>query len=103
LGEIFSNEARFSYTISTCKISRTYLKDDRRKLLKDFKNDITAELMKRNKAGQLAGIQAIVDKFKRDSENPENTYLAFRRFAIRHNWLRELIKEQLLNPVHPSA
>ena len=95
LGEVFSNEGRFAYTITTCQISRKYLNDDRRKLLQDFKNDIAAELTKKDKNAQIAGVQAIVDKFKRDAMKPENTYLGFRRFAIRQDWLREIIKEKL--------
>ncbi|QEM12952.1 TIGR02646 family protein [Mucilaginibacter rubeus] len=94
-GAIESNEIRFKYTIEKCKISRTYLKDERRKLLNDFKDDIAAELLKPNKAGQIAGIGALVDKFKRDSKKMTNPYIAFRRYAIRHNWLKEIIKELL--------
>ena len=94
-GAIESTDVRFAYTIEKCKISRTYLRDERRKLLNDFKEDISAELLKPNKAGQLSGIQAIVDKFKRDSEKLDNSYIAFRRYAIKHNWLRQIIKELL--------
>lgn len=94
-GAIESTDVRFVYTIEKCKISRTYLRDERRKLLNDFKDDISAELLKPNKAGQLSGIQAIVDKFKRDSEKLDNSYIAFRRYAIKHNWLRQIIKDLL--------
>jgi len=94
-GAIESTDVRFAYTIEKCKISRTYLRDERRKLLNDFKEDIAAELLKPNKAGQLSGIQAIVDKFKRDSEKLDNSYIAFRRYAIKHNWLRQIIKDLL--------
>lgn len=94
-GAVESNNNRFAYTIEKCKISRTYLKDERRKLLNDFKDDIAAELLKKNKQGQLAGIQAIVDKFKRDSKKLDNPFIAFRIYAIKHNWLQQIVKDLL--------
>lgn len=94
-GAIESNDSRFAYTIEKCKISRTYLRDERRKLLNDFKDDIRAEILKATRNGDLGGITAIIDKFKRDASKKENTFLAFRRYAIKHNWLRLIIKELL--------
>lgn len=96
-GAITSNNTRFAYTIEKCKLSRTYLRDERRKLLNDFRDDIAAELLLENKDRRIAGIQALIAKFKRDSEKIDNPFLAYRRFAIKHNWLKIVIKELLQN------
>ena len=75
----------------------------RESALTEDMDEIQKVYMERN--GEIGAVKkkqiGYVDKFKRDADKPENTFLAFRRFAIRHNWLRDFVKEQLLNPVQP--
>ncbi len=97
-GGMRSNDIRFTYTIEKCKISRAYLRDERRKLLNDFKDDIAAELLRNNKEDRIAGIKAILEKFKRDAEKLENPFLAFRRYAIRYKWLQNSLSRLAQNP-----
>lgn len=96
-GSVDSLDPRFTYTIDTCRISRTYLRDERRKLLEDFKDDVSAVLLVNNKQRQIDGIKVLVEKFIRDSNKSNNPFLGFRRYAIRNRWLKEIVKE-LLQP-----
>lgn len=93
LGEISSPDPKFDYTITTCKIDRTYLKDNRRKILEDLRNDLkTAFLMNPTTLEQEAAIKAIVEKFFRDSREIKNEFIAYRKFIIA-NWIAAEIKD----------
>ncbi len=98
-GRIFSDNARFKYTVEKCKLDRTDLNDQRRKLLEDLKNDIRAELVEHNGSidEQKKAISVLVRKFKRGSEDKEKQFLAFRIYALDNDWLNDLIKEVVNN------
>lgn len=91
-GNITSQDANFTYTIETCRIDRTYLKDRRMKIIDEFRRDINIALLE-NKTlpEQRIAIKTIVNKFIIDYKNDENDFLAFRKFAI-ENWLSSEIK-----------
>lgn len=91
-GNISSANPRFDYTITTCRIHRTYLKDNRKKILDDFRRDLKDVFVDNTAtADQETAIQTLVKKFIRDAANPENEFLAFRNYLL-SNWINEEIK-----------
>lgn len=94
-GLIKSDDERFFYTIDKCSIDRTYLNDQRRKLLDDFRRDIESILVENDSIEeQRIAIATVVKKFLRDSKDVKLPFLAFRRYAIQNQWLNDVIKEQ---------
>lgn len=92
-GIIESDDDRFKYTIEKCKIDRTYLNDDRRKILDVFKRDIRSAMLEPDPNTRKVQIKTIVTKFRDDSQDDEFPFLAFRRFAIENGWLNIISKE----------
>lgn len=93
-GNIESDYEDFDYTIKTCKIDRSDLNDQRRRLLDIFREDITSILVENNNLNdQKVAIETIVSKFIRNSKNPQLQFLAFRKFALSKHWLNIIIKE----------
>jgi len=91
-GNIKSEDERVQYTIKTCKLDRTSANDSRKKILDDLKrkhNCKQFEYKFKNDDERNGAIKGLIFAFKEDSENPENDYLAFRRWFIRN--LRYLI------------
>jgi len=92
-GKIFSHNRKFIYTIETCKIDRNPLNDERRALLDIFSRDIRSALLENKKTeDQQTVIKHIVQKFIRDSNDINQSFLGFRRFAIREGWMADIIK-----------
>ncbi|GEM63391.1 hypothetical protein SF1_13730 [Sphingobacterium faecium NBRC 15299] len=93
-GEISSEDKRFKYTISICKVDREILNDWRRGILDRFRENVRDALLNNESiSDQLVALKTNLNNFKSDSENPKLEYLAFRRFAISNNWLNTIIKE----------
>lgn len=92
-GIIESDDERFKYTIEKCKIDRTYLNDERRKILDVFKRDIRSAMLEPDPNTRKIQIKTIVTKFRDDSQDDEFPFLAFRRFAIENGWLSVISKE----------
>jgi len=93
-GKIWSDDERFKYTIKECKIDRDYLNDERRKIINDLKDDLIAEIsLCSTPADQIKAIEPIIRKFVRGSQNKLNTFLAFRNFTIRKDWINDIILE----------
>lgn len=91
-GNITSADAKFTYTINTCRIDRTYLKDRRKKIIDDLRRDLKAAFVDNaTPAQQAVAIRTIVKKFTTDLKDVENEFLAFRRYVIDH-WLPNEIK-----------
>jgi uncharacterized protein (TIGR02646 family) len=92
-GTIYSDDDRFSYTINTCRIDRSYLNDERRKLLDIFERDVRSALVDSDDVqSQKIQIAAIIRKFIQDSQDDDLQFLAFRRFAISSEWLNGITK-----------
>lgn len=92
-GSINSTDTRVIYTIETCKLNRNYLKDLRRKIVNDFRNDITSIMVECNDTEeQLIGLRTLTRKFINDSNNLSNPFTMFRRF-ISNNYVKSIIKE----------
>lgn len=91
-GNVTSADASFTYTINTCRIDRTYLKDRRKKIIDDLRRDLRAAFVDNaTPAEQAVAIKTIVQKFRADWKDVENEFLAFRRYVIDH-WLPNEIK-----------
>jgi uncharacterized protein (TIGR02646 family) len=91
-GNITSDDAKFAYTINTCRIDRTYLKDRRKKIIDDLRRDLRAAFVDNaTPAEQYVAIKTIVTMFTADWKDIENEFLAFRRYVIDH-WLPNEIK-----------
>ena len=91
-GNITSHDAKFTYTINTCRIDRTYLKDRRKKIIDDLRRDLRAAFVDNaTPAEQTVAIRTIITKFMTDWNDTENEFLAFRKFVIDH-WLPNEIK-----------
>lgn len=96
LGKISSTHTNVDYTIETCKLNRTELKDKRKKLINDFREALEAEItLLKNPDDQYNAAKVLFRDFVRKSRNKEEEFLAFRKFHICNNSL-ELIINQLL-------
>lgn len=98
-GAIASLDPRFNYTIQQCKLDRTHLNDERRKLIDVFERDVKSILLQNSgcRNAQKVGIKVLVEKFIRDANDAELPYLAFRRYAIGAHWLNTLVKNNSLS------
>jgi uncharacterized protein (TIGR02646 family) len=93
-GKISSNHKRFKYTIEECRIDRDYLNDQRRKIINDLKEDLIAEISLCSTLNdQNEAIKPVIRKFIREAQNMFSTFLAFRNYAIRENWIKDVIQE----------
>lgn len=94
LGGIKSTNARLQHTIDECKISRDDLCYQRKKILDDFKKDISAALLENadDHEKQKAEIEVYISQFLRRTKSSEESFLAFRNYAINNNWLGQIIK-----------
>ena len=91
-GNISSTDSKFTYTINTCRLNRTYLKDRRKKIIDDLRRDLRATFVENaTPFEQTVAIKTIVTKFMADWRDVENEFLAFRRYVIDH-WLANDIK-----------
>ena len=93
-GNIKSDDPRFSYTIKTCKIDRNNLNDNRRSILDRFREHIRdAFIINTTKHDQEVAFTTNARNFINDSQNEDEDFLAFRKFAIENGWLNDIIKE----------
>jgi hypothetical protein len=93
-GRILSDNENFEYTIKICKIDRKYLNDERKKIIDKFRRGVTSELVENQTIGeQKHAINVLVRHFLEEANDNDNEFLAFRSFAIEHDWLKDIIKE----------
>lgn len=93
-GKVDSLESNLKYTITTCKLDRKYLNDERRKILDTFKNEIQAELVNsKNEEEQRQAIAVLVRRFIQVSKDLSNEYIAFRRYSILNDWLKNIVQD----------
>ncbi len=84
-GKIDSDDPRVRYTIETCRIDRPSANDRRKKVYDDFMNRLRSRLYAysvKNDTESLGALKSLIRDFIRDSENPENEYLAFRGWML---------------------
>jgi uncharacterized protein (TIGR02646 family) len=94
-GKMTSEDENFKYTIDeVCKLSRRDLNDQRRKLISDFENNLRAELKRCLNIDEKKIVVGIfIRKWICDSKDYLNPFLAFRNYAIRENWIKNIILE----------
>jgi uncharacterized protein (TIGR02646 family) len=94
-GKMTSEDENFKYTIDeVCKLSRKDLNDQRRKLISDFENNLRAELKRCPNIDEKRIVVGIfIRKWISDSKDNLNPFLAFRNYAIRENWIKDIIQE----------
>lgn len=91
-GKIKSEDERVQYTINTCKLDRPSANDNRKKILDDFKRKYDCKKFQhkfKNDDERKGAIKGLITDFKEDSENPENEYLAFRRWIVKKALIRK--------------
>lgn len=92
-GNIKSDNPRFHYTIQKCKIDRKALNDKRRSILDRFREHIRdAFIVNSSIPDQLIAIETNFRNFVNDLKNEETEFLAFRNYAVKKDWLKEIIK-----------
>lgn len=93
-GLIASDDSRGVYTIETCGLDRDDLNDNRKKILDDFKQDITVAFADFNSKQKLTvAIKQTLSAYNNRLNNIGETYLAFRRYAKENRFLDDIIKE----------
>ena len=80
-GNISSHDDRVQYTIKCCELDRTYLNGKRKKIYDRFFKKLEDAIAQNNQ--EL--INSILLKFKEDSENMDNEFIAFRIWVL--NWI----------------
>lgn len=86
-----NNNIRADYTIKTCHLDRDFLVDERRKIVDDFRNELSAELLNtKSKEDQKTIISSFVNVFIVRSKDEKNTFTAYRKNAVA--WLDDIVK-----------
>lgn len=94
-GNIKSENPRFAYTINKCQIDRRALNDSRRSLIDRFKEHIRDVFISNETVqDQLVALKTNIRNFITDSENEDEEFLAFRKYAIASDWLNDIVKEK---------
>ena len=103
-GIISSDDRRCGYTIACCKLDRKEANSNRQKVWDDFSKKVktifyeVSVLKKHHEDKKIAKndfenkcnerfikLKALIGYFKEDTCNPNNEYLAFRRYIIRNH------------------
>lgn len=95
-GSIESSDSDMMYTIVTCGLNRTYLKDARRKILDTFRNDIVAEMLRcEDSNSQACAIRILTERFVRKAQDDSNEFSAFRRYFLLNGAMAGIVKDIL--------
>lgn len=96
LGKISSTHINVDYTIDTCKLNRPDLKDNRKKIIRDFEEAIKTEItLHQDPNDQYEAAKVLFRDFVRKSRNKEEEFLAFRKFHIENDTLNQIISQLL--------
>lgn len=90
-GGVTSNHPRVKHTIIVCALSRDDLKYQRKKILDNFRRDIEAAFLNDDAQKQKNEIGAYVKQFIRKINSSDESFLAFRRYAVDNHWLQKII------------
>ncbi len=77
-GNIDSKDDRVKYTITTCGLDRNYLNGKRKKILDELINKFQDPLVQKDNEKR----KQIIKKFKEDSKNMDNEFIAFRIWVL---------------------
>ena len=85
-GSVHSEDERVSYTIDTCKLDRTNLRDRRKKLWDDLEVKLINRLFEHQLGDPeaLSKIEGLMEDFAEDADDLDQEFVAFRRYAVKH-------------------
>ena len=90
-GHVKGNNNRAEYTIRTCHLDRSFLNDERRKIIDGFRNEVKAECLNATtKDEQKNAVSVLVRSFLRRSMDEASTFTAYRKAAV--VWLDDIVK-----------
>ena len=94
-GRMFSENMRMDKTIKLCKLDRESLRERRKEIWDDLKREIqTIALLSQNDSRQFKRLlTSVLSSFQDKAQDPRKPYLAFRRFILQSNWIKELCQE----------
>lgn len=89
-GSIHSEDERVKYTIETCRLNRNDLKDQRKKLWDDLERKLISRFYEHQLGNSEAKFKMIglQEDFVKDARNLDNTFIAFRQYAVHHFLLK---------------
>lgn len=91
-GKIYGKSERANYTIKICHLNRTYLVDERRRIINTLRNKVRAVLLgTENKEQKKKRIQFLVEDFVDSALDKSNTFTAFRKSAV--DCLGDIVKD----------
>ena len=92
-GKIASTNLNVSHTIELCQIDRKWLNDERKKILDDIENEFRLALsIHKSIDNQKAAFKTILHNFSNKANNHNETYLAFRKFALTKGLVNSILK-----------
>lgn len=93
-GSIYSKNERCKKTIETCGLDRDGLRQRRKKIWDDIKNEIHTAVALYGIGSQQFKDSVLVPllAFKKTAASTSDEYIAFRRFLLNSGWIREEIR-----------
>lgn len=94
-GHVFSENTRMAKTIEICKLDRKSLRERRKEIWDDLQREIQtiALLYENDELRFKEHLSRVLSSFKDKAEDPRKHYLAYRRFILQSNWIKELCQE----------
>ncbi|MCQ2974219.1 MAG: hypothetical protein MJ211_05345 [Bacteroidales bacterium] len=89
-GSVVPKTPQGSYTIETCDLNRTYLRDNRRKIIDEFKKRIESIIIS-DSENLIKRLEEEISFFMKNSLNNNLEYTLFRKQSL--HWLNEIISE----------
>ena len=89
LGHVASSNSRMQYTIDEIGLDRKALCEQRKKIYDEYYKKLTNRYYNYQETKNknfLLSILDVIEDYRRDSIDPKNTFLAFRRYMVQH-WL----------------
>jgi uncharacterized protein (TIGR02646 family) len=93
-GAIRSEDDRAHYTITTCKLDRKNLCDDRKKVLDDFekaKQRRWYQYYQTRDESYLRELNNLIKDFEHVSNDPKTEFIVFRHYALK-NWRTDILQ-----------
>ncbi len=95
-GKIKAKNTRAEYTITELKLNREYLVTYRKKILDDYKKDISRRYFefranKKTKEELISSIKDRTNDFRKTKDDVKNDFLAFRQNCIKENYIIQTI------------
>lgn len=95
-GKILEHQnPRIDKTLEVCDLNRDALCQDRKKIWDQYLAEINEAILTNwhDERDRAIRLKQIADKLRRDAASPDLPFLAFRRCAVREEWLRDVLRE----------